>query len=278
MGTIFFSPGDSHTEGLLVLLHLGLEGVTEVATDPKGRFVSFKVTPSNDRVLCVYAPSGHSTREQLARGCFFEGLQNYMENKNERNESKIIRMDKMEMDGKNKTLYRYLFNYSLSKIIVDNGLRDLWRRENPDSSEFTSYDKSSGTTSRIDRVYADIKIASNTKIHHIMVTFTDHYNAIFIDKFPSKLKLEKVHGTLIILFYCKLEYSLITKTFFFLLKTQNATTLQQVTGEKTLNLVLKKMLELFLKIQENIRISILKRRLQNVYKKENFKPEIKPMI
>ena len=51
-----------------------------------------------------------------------------------------------------------------------------------------------------------------------------------------------------------------------------------MTGGKTLNLVLKKMLELFLKIQENIRISILKRRLQNVTKKENFKPAIKPMI
>ena len=38
------------------------------------------------------------------------------------------------------------------------------------------------------------------------------------------------------------------------------------------------MLELFLKIQENIRISILKRRLRNLYKKENIKPEIKPMI
>ena len=53
LGTIFFSPGDSQTKGLLVLLHLGLEGLTGVDTDPKGRFVSFKVTPFNDRVLCV---------------------------------------------------------------------------------------------------------------------------------------------------------------------------------------------------------------------------------
>ena len=51
-----------------------------------------------------------------------------------------------------------------------------------------------------------------------------------------------------------------------------------MTAVKTLNLLLKKMLELFLKIEENIRISILKRILQNVYKKENFRPEIKPMI
>ena len=42
----------------IFLLHLGLEGITEVDNDPKGRFVSFKVTPS----------SRYSTREQLARG------------------------------------------------------------------------------------------------------------------------------------------------------------------------------------------------------------------
>ena len=53
--------------------------VWKVGTNPKERFVSFKVTPSNDRVLCVYAPSGYSIREQLAKGHFFEGLQNYME-------------------------------------------------------------------------------------------------------------------------------------------------------------------------------------------------------
>ena len=67
MVPIFFSPGDSHTKGLLVLLHLGLEGITEVDSDTKGRFESFKVTPSNDKVICVYAPSGY-------RGRFFEGL------------------------------------------------------------------------------------------------------------------------------------------------------------------------------------------------------------
>ena len=79
LGLIFFSPGDSHTKWWLVLLHLGLEGITEVDTNPKGRFLHFKVTPSNYRVLCVYPPSGYSTREQLAKVCFFEGLQDYME-------------------------------------------------------------------------------------------------------------------------------------------------------------------------------------------------------
>ena len=87
MGPIFFSPGESHTKRLLVLLHLGLKGVTKVDTDPKGRFASFKITPSNDRVLFVYAPTGHSNRERLAKGRSFEGLQNYTENKNEGNEN-----------------------------------------------------------------------------------------------------------------------------------------------------------------------------------------------
>ena len=45
LGPIFFSPGDSHTKGLLVLLHPGLDGIAEVDTNPKGGFVSFKVTP-----------------------------------------------------------------------------------------------------------------------------------------------------------------------------------------------------------------------------------------
>ena len=31
-----------------------------------------------------------------------------------------------------------------TKLIMDNGLEDLWRRENPDSPEFTSYDRSFG--------------------------------------------------------------------------------------------------------------------------------------
>ena len=80
----------------------------------------------------------------------------------------------MESDGRKKSLYRCRFNYALSKLIVDNGLEDLWRRKNPDSSKFTHYDRSYGTRSRIDRIYTDIKIASITKINHIMVSFTDH--------------------------------------------------------------------------------------------------------
>ena len=101
-----------------------------------------------------------------------------MENKNEGNENKIIlgdfncTMDKMERDGRNKTLHKCHLNHALSKLIVDNGLEDLWKTENPDSSEFTRYNRSFGTKSTIDRIYPDIKMASNTKMNHILVSFT----------------------------------------------------------------------------------------------------------
>ena len=129
LGPIFFSAVDSHTKGLLVLFHPGLEGITEVDTDPKGGVCVLHgySTLSNEEVLCVYAPSGYSIREQLARGRFFKRLQNYMENKDEGNESKIIlgdfncSIDKMGRYGGNKTqrLYRCCSNYA---FIVDNGL------------------------------------------------------------------------------------------------------------------------------------------------------------
>ena len=101
--------------------------VTEVDSNPKGRFVSFKVAPSSDRVVCVYAPSGHGNREQLAKGRFFEALENYMENKFQGNENKIIigdfncTLDKMERDEGNKTQKRYRChsNFALSKLIME---------------------------------------------------------------------------------------------------------------------------------------------------------------
>ena len=73
-----------------------------------------------------------------------------MKNKNDGNENKIMlgvlncTMDKIDRDGENKTqrIYRCCSNYALSKLIVDNGLQDLWRSKNPDFPKFISYDKS----------------------------------------------------------------------------------------------------------------------------------------
>ena len=55
-------------------------------------------------------------------------------------------MNKIDRGGENKTqiLHRCCSNYAMSKIIVDNKLVDLWRRENLESAEFTRYDRSFG--------------------------------------------------------------------------------------------------------------------------------------
>ena len=111
LGPIFFSPGESHTKIMLFLLHLGLEDITEVDTEVYSLSWEFSVC----------APSGHSTREQQARGHIFEELQNYMQNKNQGNKNKTIigdlncTMDKIDRDGENKTqiIYRCCSNYAL---------------------------------------------------------------------------------------------------------------------------------------------------------------------
>ena len=68
--------------------------------------LSLSLSLSNDRVLCVCTPSGHSTREQLTRRHFFEGLQNYMEYKSEESGNEVIledfncSMDKVDRHGR----------------------------------------------------------------------------------------------------------------------------------------------------------------------------------
>ena len=69
-------------------------------------------------------------------------------------------------------------------------------------------------------IYTDIKIASYTKINHIMVFFTDHYNANSINRLPSKTKIGKDPRYFNNSLLCKPEFSSATKIFLFLLKTQ----------------------------------------------------------
>ena len=148
MGSIFFSPGDTHTTGILFLLHLGLEGVTEVDTDPKERFISFKVTTSNE--VSLFVPlQGIAPESSWLGGAFLKYYKKICKIK-EGNENKIMlgvlncTIDKIDRVGENKTqrLFRCCSTYALSKLTVDNGFEDLWRRENSDPNEFISYDRS----------------------------------------------------------------------------------------------------------------------------------------
>ena len=59
-----------------------------------------------------------------------------------------------------------------------------------------------------------IKIANNTKINHIMVSFTDHYNVISIDRLPSKTKIGKDSRCFNNSLLCKPEFSSAAISFY----------------------------------------------------------------
>ena len=96
--------------------------------------------------------------------------------------------------------------------------------------------------------------------------------------FPRKLKFEKTHGILITLFYVSLfSYHL---DWLSSLKNQENYSSASDWWEHTKSLLKKKARTFSEKFttQENIRISRLKKRLRNLYNKENLKPEIKTII
>ena len=108
-----------------------------------------------------------------------------------------------------------------------------------------------------------------------MVSFTDHYNTILIDRLPSKTKVGKDSWKrfMRIILLRKHEFSLATKTSFFIKNTKNNHSSASDWWEYTKycfkenakilsknstaeDLVSKRMLEIFLKVQP------LKKRLQ----------------
>ena len=98
----------------------------------KGDLCPLRLLPLMTNFSVLMPLQGAGQEKQLTRRSFFKGLQNYIENINKGNENKIIlenfnyTMDKLDWDpGRN------------IRIIYGCCFEDLWRRENPDSSEFT---------------------------------------------------------------------------------------------------------------------------------------------
>ena len=99
--------------------------------------------------------------------------------------------------NKTQILYRCCSNYSL---IVGKGLRICGERRTqiPLSS--------SAMKGLLERI-------QDTKSNHIMVSFTDHYNAISIARLPSKTKIGKSLWCFSSFSLCKPEFSSTTISF-----------------------------------------------------------------
>ena len=106
--------------------------------------MSFKITLPNNSSLCL-CPFRALHQRATDLGRFFEVLQNYMENKCEGNENKIVLGD---------------FNITIGIMDRDDGKKT--------KTLLRSFQRST-----IYRIYTDTKIANNTKID-IMLSFTDH--------------------------------------------------------------------------------------------------------
>ena len=53
-------------------------------------------------------------------------------------------------------------------------------------------------------VHTNTEITNNSKMNRIMVSFSDHYNSVFIDRVPYKDKNWQFYGILIIAFQIRL--------------------------------------------------------------------------
>ena len=147
MGPIVFCPGDSHTKGLLVLLHPVIKGITEIDTEliRKGGLYPLRLILSRE-FSALMPLQGIAIGNSWLGGISLKDCKNIWKIKMREMKKKIIFgdfnciMDKINRYGRNKTrtLCRCCSNYV---IIVDNGLKDLWRRDKP---ELTRYDRSFG--------------------------------------------------------------------------------------------------------------------------------------
>ena len=106
-------------------------------------------------------------------------------------------MYKMDRDGENK--HKYLTGPAPvmpcqnSSWITSLRIYGERRTQIPLSSPATKgplarFQNTLGYTSR---VYTDIKIANNNSMNRIIVSFTDHYHAVSIDRLSSKTKIGK---------------------------------------------------------------------------------------
>ena len=81
-----------------------------------------------------------------------------------------------------------LFQLCPVKTHRDHGLEDLWWRKNPDSLEFTCYDRSfAKNPGYYSYIYTDIKIANNTKINHICLKLSLREYSFITNKHNQEL-------------------------------------------------------------------------------------------
>ena len=113
-----------------------------------------------------------------------------------------------------------------------------------------------------------------------MISFSDHYNDLFIDRLSSKTQFGKDLWHFNSRIQKNKDFCSTTKNLLSFLRTKRSKYSSIIGWWEYTKCQIKENAVSFFKNstkKENIRISGLKKRLRNLYKRENFKPEIKPL-
>ena len=157
-------------------------------------------------------------------------------------------------------------------------MEDHWRLQNPNEKLYTHYHGRTGTSARIDRAYTNIRLRPNINIKHVINSFSDHYHALLLEKKNHDLKIGKGYWILNNALLSDKEYRKGITQLWSNWKTQKHCfhTVSQwwEKGKKHVKDFTKLYTRAATK-KQNKRKTSLEKRLRNIYRKIDARPELK---
>ena len=185
-GEIYISPGTTFRDGILLLANSSAPKLDILKTDKTGKFIIFRITNTSDVVVALYAPSGILKDRQELRQNFFRKLRKLRGLHTTREDNIILlgdfnntlkAIDRSTNDPREKEAKSELEN-----LIQQFDLEDHWRLQNPNEKLYTHYHGRTHTCARLDRAYTNIKLRTSIKIRHILNSFSDHFHAVLVQR------------------------------------------------------------------------------------------------
>ena len=280
-GEVYISPGTTFRDGILLLVNNTAPKIKILKTDTNGKFIIFKILNTSDVVVALYAPSGIIKEKQDLRQTFFRKLRKEIRFNITKNENVIILGD---FNSTLNTLDRSTNEIGkeakseLEALIQQFDLEDHWRLQNPNEKLYTHYHGRTDTFARIDRAYTDVRLRPNIKIKHVINSFSDHYNAVLLEKRNHNLKIGRGYWILNNALLENVDYKNAITQLWHNWKSQKHC-FQSVSqwwenGKKHVKDFTKLYTRAATEKQKKQKTS-LERRLRNIYRKIDAKPELK---
>ena len=155
-------------------------------SDPKGKYLIFNITSTNDTVVAIYAPSGILKEKRQERRLFYYRIRILIRQYMPRGSNLIFlgdfntTLEKLDtISGENSDTD---VQKELEGILNESDLEDHWRLQNPKERVYTHYHGRTGTYARLDRAYTATKIRTDINITHNLNSFSDHYHSVILKR------------------------------------------------------------------------------------------------